>query len=84
MDKIKEIPQLELAFKNQEFSGIVIGEFLIEEGEVINYIHSLLSKIKEFKEKIKKHKTAIEKMMYYDRWDGKKVVRIADEELYKR
>jgi len=33
-EKIK----LELAFKNQEFSGIVVGEFFVEEGEVVDYI----------------------------------------------
>ena len=32
---------------------------------------------------IENHKITTEKMMYYDRWDGKRVVKIADEELYK-
>ena len=37
MDEIK----LELAFKNQQFSGIVVGEHLIEDGEVVDYIKEL-------------------------------------------
>ena len=54
MDKeTKRIPKLELAFKNQGFSGIVANDFLIEEGEVVNYIHDFLSKINELKEQVK-------------------------------
>lgn len=42
----QEIPKLGLAFKDNEFSGIVVGESLIEEGEVIDYIKALLFKVK--------------------------------------
>ena len=39
--------KLELAFKNQEFSGIVAGGFLMEDGEVIDYIKTLHARVKE-------------------------------------
>jgi len=43
MDEIK----LELAFKDQQFSGIVVGEHLIEDGEVVDYIKEL-ERVEEF------------------------------------
>lgn len=55
MDEIKEIeiPKLELAFKNQEFSGIVMRKFLIEDGEVVEYIKKLKTRVRELEYQVK-------------------------------
>ena len=44
--------KMELAFKNQEFSGIVAGGFLTEDGEVIDYIKTLHARVKELEAEI--------------------------------
>jgi hypothetical protein len=48
-EKIKEIV---LAFKHQKFSGIIVNGFLIEEGEVIDYIKNQETRIKELGERV--------------------------------
>jgi len=45
---------LEPAFKDGEFSGIIIGECLIEDGEVVEYIKSRNEEIERLKKRIKK------------------------------
>lgn len=48
--KVKDlkIPKLELAFKNQKISGIVLNNRLIEDGEVVEYIKKLEIQLDKF------------------------------------
>ena len=51
--------KLELAFKHQKFTGIVLSganNYFIEDGEVVDYIHKLEAQKEKLIKEIKKHK----------------------------
>ena len=46
--------KIELAFKHQKFSGLVVNDEFRDSGEVVNYISTLESRIGELEEGIEK------------------------------